>query len=214
MIVLRDIYKYYKEQILLRGVSCVFEEGNVYGIYGESGSGKTILLQLILGFSMPNNGTISLGGNILHKDIPFMKDVGYSIGEMELFPQYDCYENLRQLGMASHRTDEEINKSLDRVGLSSSVKVQEYTPDMKQKLKLAQAICHQPGVVLLDEPTIDLNAEGKKRFWNIVKQEKERGAIVIIAMREPDELRQHCGQVYELTDGFLQLEYNRSENES
>ena len=142
-----------------------------------------------------------------------MEDVGYSIGEMNFLPQYDCYENLKQLGMAKY-SSEDINQSLDRVGLSSSVKVQDYTPDMKQKLNLAQAICHQPGVVLLDEPTIDLNAEGKKCFWNIVDQERKRGAIVIITMREPDELRQHCGQVFELKDGFLELQSNDSEKES
>ncbi len=191
----------------------MFQEDTIYGIYGEAGSGKTILLQLILGFSMPNNGTISVDGKILHKDIPYIKDVGYSIGEMQLLPEYDCYENLKQLGMAKF-SSQDINQSLDRVGLSSSVKVQDYTPEMKQKLKLAQALCPQPDLVLLDEPTVDLNIREKKRFWNIVNQEKERGAIVIITMREPDELRQHCGQVYELKNGFLNLDYSCSEKES
>lgn len=205
MIVIRDIYKYYKEQIALRGVSCVFEEGNIYGIYGESGSGKTILLQLILGFSVPNNGSISVNGKILHKDMPFTENTGYSIGDMELIPHYDCFENIRQLGMVHHKvTDEEINLTLDRVGLASSLKVQDYTQDMKQRLKLAQAICQQPDIILLDEPAIGLKPEGKKRFWNIVQQEKERGAIVIIAMREPEELRQHCDEIYELKEGVLQ----------
>ncbi len=207
MIVIRDVYKYYKEQIALRGISCVFEEGTLYGIYGNSGSGKTIFLQLILGFSVPNNGSVSVDGKVLHKDMPFIENIGYSIGEMELIPHCDCYENLKQLGIVHRKiTDEEIEQTLNRVGLSSSLKVQDYTQDMKQRLKLAQAISQQPDIILLDEPTIGLKPEGRKRFWNIVQQEKERGAIVIIAMREPEELRQYCDEVYALHEGILQQE--------
>lgn len=205
MIVLRQVYKYYNEQMILRDVSCVFESGKIYGICGEKGSGKTLLLQLMMGFSIVNNGTVSIDGKILHQDIPYPTNVGYVIGDMELLPYYDSYENLKQLARINHKaTDEDIERTLVRVGLASSEKVASYTQDMKQRLNLAQAIYEKQDIILLDEPVSSMTEDGKKRFRQIVQEEKERGALVIITAEDSEELKEVCDQIYEIKEKRLQ----------
>lgn len=204
MIILRQVYKYHEEQIVLRNLSCVFENRKIYGICGGHGSGKTLILQLIMGFTLANSGSISVNGQIVHKDIAYPDNVGYAIGDMQLLPYHSGFEALKQLGELYRGTsDEEVQRALKRVGLNPDEKIANYTPEMKGRLNLAQAIHGEKDIILLDEPMMNLSAEDYNLFRQIVREEKERGALVLITMEDKKELQKICDRVYSLEEGGL-----------
>lgn len=152
----KNYSKKLKGRNVLDNVSYKFEGGNIYGLYGRNGSGKTMLMRAVAGLIFPTSGEVIIDGKVLHKEISFPKDMGVIIENMELMPQYDAYDNLKILGkIRKTATDDDINSTLEKVGLHDvkGKKVRTYSLGMKQKLAIAQAIFEHPKLLLLDEPT-------------------------------------------------------------
>ena len=105
----RNYTKKLKGRNVLDGVSYKFEGGNIYGLYGRNGSGKTMLMRAIAGLIFPTDGRVLIDGRILHKEISFPNDMGVIIENMELMPQYDAFDNLKILSkVRKTATDEDI----------------------------------------------------------------------------------------------------------
>ena len=161
-----------KKNVVLDDISYTFENGTVYGLYGENGSGKTMLLRAISGLIVPTKGEIFCDGKKLHKDISFPENTGIVIENMELLPKFTARENLRMLsGIKKIATAEDIDSALCDVGLEpkSEKKVKKFSLGMKQRLNIAQAVFEKQDVILLDEPTNALDAEGVSQIYNLIK---------------------------------------------
>lgn len=204
MIELKNVSKSYKKRIVLENVSYRFEKGKIYGIYGINGSGKTMLLKLISGLVFPTNGSISIMGKVLHKDISFPESIGIVIENMELLPNLTAYENLHEISKIKKVAGpEEIESALKRMGLESDLIVKKYSLGMKQKLNIVQAIFENPQIVLLDEPTNALDDEAIVRLQHILQEEKERGACILIATHNKQEIANQCDKILGIKDGAL-----------
>lgn len=200
---IKNLSKEIKGKYILGNINLTFEQGKIYGLYGRNGSGKTMLLRALAGLLIPTEGEIDMDGKILHKDMDFPENVGIIIENTSLLPQFDGFTNLKQLGKIRNvATDEDIDKALDTVGLKGETKkVKAYSLGMRQRLSIAQAIFEKPELLLLDEPTNALDENYINKVREILLKEKDRGAIVIIASHNKDDLGILADEIISMSDG-------------
>ena len=189
MIQLQNVTKRIKENTVLDNVSYTFKSGFVYGLYGQNGSGKTMLLRAISGLINLDSGSIFIDGEKLHDKIEFPPETGIVIENMELLPECSAKRNLQMLAKIKNIADEkDIIFSLERVGLDpdSDKKVKKFSLGMKQRLNIAQAIFENQKIILLDEPTNALDEDAVQLIYKIIREEKSRGATIIVATHHKD----------------------------
>lgn len=204
MVEIKNYCKSIKSRPILNNVSYNFEYGKIYGIYGHNGSGKTMLLRAIAGLLVPDSGSVVIDGKVLHKNMSFPPSIGIVIENMNLLPQYNAFDNLKILGkIKKTATDEDIKTALERVGLKSDLKVKKFSLGMKQRLNIAQAVFEKQKIILLDEPTNALDNDGVQLIYKLLKEEKERGALVVITTHHKEDLEEVCDVVLEMTEGEL-----------
>lgn len=204
MVEIKNYCKSIKSRPILNNVSYNFEYGKIYGIYGHNGSGKTMLLRAIAGLLVPDSGSVVIDGKVLHKDMSFPPSIGIVIENMNLLPQYNAFDNLKILGkIKKTATDEDITTALERVGLKSDLKVKKFSLGMKQRLNIAQAVFEKQKIILLDEPTNALDNDGVQLIYKLLKEEKERGAFVVITTHHKEDLEEICDVVLKMTEGEL-----------
>lgn len=204
MVEIKNYCKSIKSRPILNNVSYNFEYGKIYGLYGHNGSGKTMLLRAIAGLLVPDSGSVVIDGKVLHKDMSFPPSIGIVIENMNLLPQYNAFDNLKILGkIKKTATDEDIKTALERVGLKSDLKVKKFSLGMKQRLNIAQAVFEKQKIILLDEPTNALDNDGVQLIYKLLKEEKERGALVVITTHHKEDLEEVCDVVLKMTEGEL-----------
>ena len=204
MVEIKNYCKSIKSRPIVNNVSYNFEYGKIYGIYGHNGSGKTMLLRAIAGLLVPDSGSVVIDGKVLHKDMSFPPSIGIVIENMNLLPQYNAFDNLKILGkIKKTATDENIKTALERVGLKSDLKVKKFSLGMKQRLNIAQAVFEKQKIILLDEPTNALDNDGVQLIYKLLKEEKERGALVVITTHHKEDLEEICDVVLEMTEGEM-----------
>lgn len=204
MVEIKNYCKSIKSRPILNNVSYNFEYGKIYGLYGHNGSGKTMLLRAIAGLLVPDSGSVVIDGKVLHKDMSFPPSIGIVIENMNLLPQYNAFDNLKILGkIKKTATDEDITTALERAGLKSDLKVKKFSLGMKQRLNIAQAVFEKQKIILLDEPTNALDNDGVQLIYKLLKEEKERGALVVITTHHKEDLEEVCDVVLKMTEGEL-----------
>lgn len=201
MLVLENLSKKFKQNMILDHVNYSFKEGNIYLIRGKNGVGKTVLLKLLCNLYKPTLGSIKytnkdkdklLYGVIIESPIFWKDKTGYETLEF--------LSSIRNTINKSH-----INDALKRVGLYDvkDMLVKKYSLGMKQKLAIAQAIMEDPAILLFDEPTNSLDDEGVDIFKKIVKEEREKGKIVIIVSHNIEDVVDICGKTLFLKNQCL-----------
>ena len=206
MLEIRNVTKILNKKKVLDGISYTFDEKTIYGLHGINGSGKTMLLRLIAGLIVPTQGEVYWNNKKLHEDISFSGNVGIVIENMEMLPQYTARQNLRILSKLKNIANEsDIENALKRVGLDEAMdmKVKKYSLGMKQRLNIAQAIFEKQNLILLDEPTNALDAEGVELIYDIVHEEKKQGATVIIATHHKEDLNNMCDVLISVKAGRI-----------
>lgn len=206
MIQLQNVTKRIKENTVLDNVSYTFKSGFVYGLYGQNGSGKTMLLRAISGLINLDSGSIFIDGEKLHDKIEFPPETGIVIENMELLPECSAKRNLQMLAKIKNIADEkDIIFSLERVGLDpdSDKKVKKFSLGMKQRLNIALAIFENQKIILLDEPTNALDEEAVQLIYKIIREEKSRGATIIVATHHKEDLKEVCDVILKIAEGKI-----------
>lgn len=206
MIQLQNVTKRIKENTVLDDVSYTFKSGFVYGLYGQNGSGKTMLLRAISGLINLDSGSIFIDGEKLHDKIEFPPETGIVIENMELLPECSAKRNLQMLAKIKNIADEkDIIFSLERVGLDpdSDKKVKKFSLGMKQRLNIAQAIFENQKIILLDEPTNALDEDAVQLIYKIIREEKSRGATIIVATHHKEDLKEVCDVILKIAEGKI-----------
>lgn len=206
MIQLQNVTKRIKENTVLDNVSYTFKSGFVYGLYGQNGSGKTMLLRAISGLINLDSGSIFIDGEKLHDKIEFPPEIGIVIENMELLPECSAKRNIQMLAKIKNIADEkDIIFSLERVGLDpdSDKKVKKFSLGMKQRLNIAQAIFENQKIILLDEPTNALDEDAVQLIYKIIREEKSRGATIIVATHHKEDLKEVCDVILKIAEGKI-----------
>lgn len=206
---IKNLCKQFKENKVLNNINLQMKEGQIYGIVGRNGSGKTMLFRCLAGLVKPTTGEIIYDGKILYKDIYTPPSMGIVIENMGLYPEFTGLANLKYLArIRKIISDEDIRSSIARVGLdpNDKRKIKKYSLGMRQRIILAQAFMERPDILVLDEPTNGLDQEGVKLIRNILKEESERGALIIIASHNKDDILYLCDEVFYMSNGCLEAQ--------
>lgn len=204
LIKINNVSKKIKGAVVVDNVSMKLKSGNVYGLRGINGSGKTMLMRLIAGLIHPTEGAIAMDGKILGKDMEFPESIGILIENPAFLDTYSGFENLKMLSSICELiSDKEIKEAIARVGLNpeDKKKYKKYSLGMKQRLGIAAAIMEKPNLLLLDEPTNALDEAGVELLKMIVKEEKERGALVVLSCHDTEILMEMADVIYYLEEG-------------
>lgn len=206
MIHLQNIKKKIKGNQVLDDISYKFESGKVYGLYGKNGSGKTMLLRAISGLIQIDSGSIFINEEKLYDTISFPPNTGIVIENMELLPECSAKKNLELLSkIKKSATEKDIQAALSRVGLDfdSDKKVKKFSLGMKQRLNIAQAIFEKQDIILLDEPTNALDDDGVQLIYDIIREEKQRGAVIIVSTHHKEDLEELCDVILRISSGKI-----------
>lgn len=203
---IKNYTKVLKGTTILSDISLSLERGGVYGFYGHNGSGKSMLFRAISGLIHPTKGEITVFGKKLGVDISFPESMGLVIESVGFWPYNTGIQNLETLAsIKSKTTKDEIKTTMTRVGLNPDDKrtYSKYSLGMKQRLGIAQAIMEKPQLILLDEPTNAIDEDGVKMIRNVIKEENERGATILIASHNTADLTLLCSRFFKMNDGVL-----------
>lgn len=202
---LRNVSKNIKGAQVLDKVNIRFESGKIYGLKGKNGSGKTMLMRAVAGL-IKTKGEVDIDGKILGKDISFPPSIGVLIENPAFIPSYTGFKNLEVLASIKNKIGaEQIKAALVNIGLEPDDKrtFRKYSLGMKQRLGIAAAVMEEPDIIILDEPINALDDSGAAQVREILRKQKDRGAIIILACHDLDELQFLSDEIYEIYDGTI-----------
>lgn len=203
---IKNLSKTIKGAKVLDGISMKLEGGRVYGFKGKNGSGKTMLMRAMCGLIKPSSGTVDINGQELGREISFPPSIGVLIENPAFLSKYTGFQNLKILaGIQNRIDDEKIKQTLAAVGLDPGDKriYRKYSLGMKQRLGIACAVMENPDIILLDEPINALDENGVLLVRGLLKEAKERGAVIVVACHDTEELELLADEIYVLYDGRI-----------
>ncbi len=200
------VYKTFKNNQVLTDITLRFQGGNIYGIIGHNGSGKTVLFKCICGFYNCTRGAIRVNNQQMGKDLDMLTDAGIIIEEPGFLRRWSAYRNLEFLYTIRNKKDKEYLYSvLERVGLDPRLRrpMGKYSLGMRQRFAIAQAIMENPGILILDEPMNGLDRKGVLEMRELFLQMKKEGKLILLASHNREDIEILCDEVYELENGIL-----------
>lgn len=206
MIQVKDLNVTIKGKSILSDVNITMEEGKIYGLIGNNGSGKTMLMKCICGFVKPISGEILVNGKIIGKDIDYIQDTGIIIENPGFIPYYSGIKNLMMLSEISGKADKEkIKETMRMCGLDPELKlpVKKYSLGMRQRLGIAQAIMEDQTALILDEPMNGLDKEGVSAMRQLFLTMKHEGKLIILASHNREDIDLLCDEVFEVEAGRI-----------
>ena len=206
VIKLTNVSKVIKKAKVLDNVNLELTSGKVYGLKGKNGSGKTMLMRVICGLISKVKGEIEIDGEILGKDFSFPPSIGILIENPSFVQEYTGLKNLEMLACIKNNTGiEDIRHVMEQVGLDPDDKrtYRKYSLGMKQKLGIAAAYMENPDIIILDEPINALDEAGAKQVHEILEEQKKRGALIIIACHDKEELEMLSDEIIEISEGRI-----------
>ncbi len=208
-----NLSKKYKKVDAVKGISFHIEKGNVYGLLGPNGSGKTTTLAMLMGILHPTQGSFSWFGNG-QEDRNRLR-IGCLLETPNFYPYLNAYDNLRVTATIKNMANPKarIEEVLEYVDLKERGKrtFRTYSLGMKQRLAVAAALLSDPEVLVLDEPTNGLDPEGIAEMRELILKIGSEGKTIILASHILDEVQKICSHVVMLKQG--EMVYNGSMTE-
>ena len=201
---LTNISKTFGKQTVLQPLTMGFEEGMIHGIIGRNGSGKTVLMKMILGILQPTTGTVIVGDKRIGKDVDFPESAGAIIETIEFIPYMSAYQNLADIAaMRGNLSKTQIKEVLEMVGLGNVGRkhVSKFSMGMRQRLAIAQAVMESPKLLILDEPM-----KGVEEMRRLILARKAAGTTIILSSHNIEDIRILCDQVYRIDAGVVMRE--------
>lgn len=206
MIQVKDVSLTLNKRQILKDVSLELEPEKIYGLVGNNGSGKTMLMKCICGFIHPDTGTIEADGVVIGKNTDYLPDAGIIIETPGFIPYYSGLKNLKVLaGIKNQITVKDMREAMELVGLDPDLKlsVKKYSLGMRQRLGLAQAVMEDPSRLILDEPMNGLDKHGTAEIRELLLHLRKQGKTILIASHMSEDIQLLCDVVYEMEGGRL-----------
>ena len=211
MIKANNISKKYKKVQALKDINFEVPKGEIFGIIGPDGAGKTTLFRILTTLILPDNGTASIDGLDVVKDFETIRtQVGYMPGRFSLYQDLSVEENLNFYAKVFNTTIEEnydlVKDIYQQIEPFKTRRAGALSGGMKQKLALCCALIHRPKVLFLDEPTTGVDPVSRKELWQMLRRLKEQGITIIVSTPYMDEAGL-CDRIALIQNGvFLRID--------
>lgn len=196
---INKLSKVIKNRIILNDINMSLHSGFIYSFIGMNGSGKTMLMRILCGLVRISDGEILYN----HQKVDLFAKLPYKVGAIiekpEFFENMSAYDNLLLLSKINHQIgSQEIIEAINKVGLNpnDSRKVKMYSLGMKQRLGIAQAIMENPEILILDEPMNALDEEGVQLVYDLLKEQKKLGKLIIISSHNKNDIKILSDQIF------------------
>lgn len=209
-IIVHGVSKSYGKKEVLRDVSLEVHPGQIVGLLGPSGAGKTTLVRLIAGSDEPNHGTVDVSG-LRMPDLAALQDIGYMAQSDALYLELSGRENMEFFGALAGLRAQRLRQSVDNAAHLVDLRedlyrpVHQYSGGMKRRLSLAIALTHEPKILLLDEPTVGIDPVLRLSIWDELRRYAAAGASILMTTHVMDEA-ERCTRVAMLRDGTILAE--------
>lgn len=206
-IVIKNLSKNYGRKAALKNVSVTIHSG-MYGLLGRNGAGKTSLMRILATLSVPSGGEVSMNGIPINETGKIREIVGYLSQNFSFYRNMSVYDAMDYLGLLSNLPDkirkERIASLLEQVNLKENMrtKIKALSGGMKQRLGIAQALLHDPQILIVDEPTAGLDPEERIRFRNMLSEFAE-DRIVILSTHISSDVETSCENIGVLDNGKM-----------
>src|SRR3989344_2195819 len=213
------VSKVYGRNYILNDVSFSINQGELFGIIGSSGSGKTAFLNLLVGFVKPDRGDIKIRDiysdkvDVFHSVNKYQSQLkkiyGFASQSPSFYPNLTVIENLRYFGslynLSSKVIEANAQNLLTLVGLTQAQHTlgKKLSGGMKRRLDIVCSLIHDPQILILDEPTSDLDPVLSNKIWNLLRVINQAGTTVIIASHELSNLENVCHRIAIIKDGKI-----------
>lgn len=206
-IIINNLSKRYGKKEVLTNISLTIPEG-MYGLLGRNGAGKTSFMRILATLSIPTNGDIQMNGVSIKETTKVREMIGYLPQNFSIYKNMTVFGALDYLGLLSNLPNkirkERIYTLLEQVHLkdNAKTKVKALSGGMKRRLGIAQALLHNPQILIVDEPTAGLDPEERIRFRNLLSDFSD-GRIVILSTHIASDIESTCQNVAVLNKGNI-----------
>lgn len=209
VLVIRNIYKTFGRRAILSDLSLTVREGEVFGFLGPNGAGKTTTIKMILGLLSIDSGSITVAGHDVETEFEqAMQHISGIVENPDMYGYLSGYDNLRLHARACGASPQRIDQAVQMVGMQNRVhdKFKTYSLGMKQRLGIAQALLHNPKILILDEPTNGLDPAGIKEMRDLLKTlAHTQGLSVLVSSHILQEMQEMCDTVCIINRGQIQF---------
>ena len=207
VVAMQHISKAFGKQQVLKDISLDIQEGEIFGLLGPSGAGKTTLVKQLVGLDLPSSGEIYLFQEKM-PSLTLIEQVGYMAQSDALYGELSAKENLQFFaslyGLKGKKQQQRINEVMEIVQLTDHLTklVSNYSGGMKRRLSLAISLLHKPKLLILDEPTVGIDPVLRKSIWKAFNSLKKNGTTIIVTTHVMDEAEK-CDRLGLMRDGGL-----------
>ena len=203
----KNVVKSFKDKIVLNHVSFSMKPGEIVGFVGQNGAGKSTLMKCMCNLINMDEGTISIcKEDVVKQREKALSYVSCMIEGPGLFENMTGKENLELMATLNHASKEKLHEMMEFTQIGSQLKtkaVSQYSMGMKQRTGLAVALMKEPKVLLLDEPMNALDEDGVNLIYKVLKEEKERGACIIMATHNKSDFSSVCDKILKVSEGRM-----------
>jgi ABC-2 type transport system ATP-binding protein len=211
----RNLTKIYRDfwgrqkKVALRALNLQIERGEIFGLLGPNGSGKTTTIKLLLGLLFPTSGEAIVLGKPA-EDVRKNERIGYLPEESYLYRFLNAEETLdfygRLFDLSTEQRTKRAQELIEMVGLAKDKKrvLKEYSKGMRQRIGLAQALINDPELVVLDEPTSGLDPLGTRWMKDLIRELRDKGKTILMCSHRLDDVQDVCDRIAILHEGELQ----------
>lgn len=191
---------------VLKDINVSLESGNIYGIIGKNGSGKTMFLRMIAGLILPTTGEVSVDGKIIGKDISFPHRLGILLEKPSFLGHLTGYENLQMLAKINKfASNEDIQYYMQLFDLDwkTNKKFKKYSLGMKQKIGIIQAIMENQQIIILDEPFNALDEASVETLRNVLEKLRAEQKLIIMTSHNKEDIQLLCDHTFTISNGII-----------
>jgi len=215
---MKDVFKKYDQLVAVDNISLDVKEGEIFGLLGPNGAGKTTIINMIIGLTKINSGEIRIFDKEMNKHEKEVKqNIGIVPQEIAVFEDLTAEENVAYFGkiygVKRNIIKEEVEDALNFVGLWDKRKIfpKKFSGGMKRRLNIACGIVHKPKLIIMDEPTVGIDAQSRNVILESVKELNKRGATVIYTSHYMEEVEAICSDIVIIDHGRIMARGSKDE---